>query len=88
MRIAQRNVVCRIASIIPGTQELIKNVIGNNGLLYKINKGRSIEIHFCSIDQSCNGYFRKECPNQHITPNAVNKKINRNQISNSVNAGL
>lgn len=35
MRTAQRNVVCKIASIIPGIQELTKNVIGNNGSINK-----------------------------------------------------
>jgi len=42
---------------------MIKDV--GNLLLYRISNGRSIEIHFCSIDQSCNGYFLSEWPNQH-----------------------
>lgn len=34
-------------------------------LLYRSSSGNKRDIHFCSMDQSYNAYFRSVCTNQH-----------------------
>lgn len=74
-------------------------------LLQPMSSGKSMDIHFCSIDQSDMLYFFNVLANQHykekrnhqrsgaeelltVTTNVASKKMNRNEISICVKAGL
>uniref|UniRef100_A0A182QLJ4 Uncharacterized protein n=1 Tax=Anopheles farauti TaxID=69004 RepID=A0A182QLJ4_9DIPT len=73
---------------VVGDEDERKDGICSNVLLNSSNSGSRSESHFCSIDQSAIGYLRSVWANQHVMMNVNSTKMNRNQISICVKAGL